>query len=186
MADLDKVKYKVQQILAKKWNVRLGNRPNTMGDFILDFESTRLQIMIDEYQAQGDDSVIVTCAAPILYGVPLSDELYKWASTIGADASVLGHASIHPSTEGPQGQETTGNLWFSHTLLGDYLDPQELNWAVGAVGFTADNLDDQLQTQFGGHRAIDLPPAEKHPTDGSESVERPDRTPSEDDPAGYI
>ncbi len=45
---------------------------------------------------------------------------------------------------------------WTHTLLGDYLDEEELHNAVGAVVTTADRLDDELQSRFGGKRSEDL------------------------------
>ena len=42
------------------------------------------------------------------------------------------------------------------TWLGDYLDEEELHNAVGAVVTTADRLDDELQSRFGGKRSEDL------------------------------
>ena len=44
---------------------------------------------------------------------------------------------------------------FSHTLLGDYLDPEELRSAIGAVATTGNDLDDEVQDRFGGERWAD-------------------------------
>ena len=169
MADLDRVRYKVQRMLSKKWDVKLGNRPETIGDYTLNFESTQLNIIIDEKTFGGDDSVVVRCHAPILYNVPLSPELYEWVSTVGASYD-FGTAVVVQLEDESQDQPTEGNLWLCHTLLGDYLDPQELHWAVGAVGFTADRLDDELQSKFGGRRFADFFTSEQ----------------SDDEPDGYI
>jgi hypothetical protein len=43
-------------------------------------------------------------------------------------------------------------IGYSHSLLGDYLDEEELGRAVGGMLFVADNLDDELEKQFGGSR----------------------------------
>jgi hypothetical protein len=155
MVDLDKVRYKVQKILGKRWNVSLGNRPQTMGDYILNFESTQLNVMIDERSFGGNDSVVVRFSAPILYGVQLTPELYEWVSTQGSsyDFGCVRVVPIESETGDPANE---GNLWFNHTILGDYLDPQELHWAVAAVGFTADSLDDELKPMFGGKRHADF------------------------------
>ena len=148
MADLSEVKAKVQQILAENWRVRLGNRPNTIGDFIIDFESTGIHVAVDEGE---EDSIIVGLWAPVLFEVGLSEDLYKWVATVGANYT-FGHSALFLN-EG----STTGNLWFIHNLLGDYLDADELNWAISSIGSTADHLDDELQAQFGGTRACDMP-----------------------------
>ena len=48
--------------------------------------------------------------------------------------------------EGDEGITVT----FSHNLLGDYLDAEELMYAVGGVASSADELDDELVAKFGG------------------------------------
>ena len=148
MANLSEVKAKVQQILVENWNVRLGNRPNTIGDFIIDFESTGIHVAVNEGEG---DSVIVGLWAPVLLEVGLSEDLYKWVATVGSNFT-FGHSALFLNED-----NVTGNLWFIHNLLGDYLDADELNWGVGSVGTTADHLDDEFQTQFGGIRACDAP-----------------------------
>ena len=148
MADLSEVKSKVQSILAENWNVRLGNRPNTVGDFILDFESTGIHVVVNDGE---EDSVVVGLWAPMLFDVGLSEDLYKWVATLGADFT-FGHSALFLNED-----NATGSLWFIHNLLGDYLDADELNWGIRCVGYTADHLDDELQAQFGGTRACDMP-----------------------------
>jgi hypothetical protein len=41
---------------------------------------------------------------------------------------------------------------FEHTLLGDFLDPEELRQAARVVGTTADEIDDVIVQKFGGRR----------------------------------
>jgi hypothetical protein len=43
-------------------------------------------------------------------------------------------------------------LWLTHSLLGDYLDVEELKTAVAGMASNADRLDDELQARFGGDR----------------------------------
>jgi len=47
-------------------------------------------------------------------------------------------------------------LWLEHTLLGDALDPEELQLAVDTVARIADGEDDALGAAFGGLRYADL------------------------------
>jgi hypothetical protein len=44
---------------------------------------------------------------------------------------------------------------FRYALLADYLDEDELSTAMWSVIGTADELDDELQKQFGGKRWVD-------------------------------
>ena len=148
MANLTEVTAKVQRILANNWRVEL----TASGSFLVRLESTVCRISCRQNQDDGDDDpVFIVIRAPILRDVPVTDHLFMWIATEGTDYR-FGKAHLFYD-EG----ETTGQLFFSHTLLGDYLDAEELNWAVGAVGFTADRLDDELLPMFGGRRAADRP-----------------------------
>ncbi len=44
------------------------------------------------------------------------------------------------------------NIFHEHTLLGDFLNRKELEFAIMAVAFTADKYDDETQAQFGGKK----------------------------------
>jgi hypothetical protein len=148
MADLNEVTAKVQRILAKHWRVELTES----GGFFLRLESTGCGINCYQDPDDGDDSpVFVRVSAAILFDVPVTNDLFRWVATEGADYR-FGNAHLYLDES-----ETTAQLFFSHTLLGDYLDAEELNYAVAAVGFTADRLDDELLSLFGGRRAADPP-----------------------------
>ena len=143
MANLADVTAKVQRILANNWSTEL--RPD--GSFFLRFESTGCRVKCFEMGETG--SVAVGLSAPILFDVPVSDDLFRWVATQGADYT-FGNAHLFLD-EGA----ATAQLFFSQTILGDFLDAEELNIAVMAVGFTADRLDDELLPRFGGRRAAD-------------------------------
>ena len=146
MADLNEVTAKVQRILAKSWRVELS----ASGGFLVRLESTVCRIECLQDPDDGDDDpVFISVRAPVLRAVPVTDDLCRWIATEGTYYR-FGKAQLFYD-EG----EATGQLYFSHTLLGDYLDEDELNYAVAAVGFTADRLDDELLPLFGGRRAAD-------------------------------
>lgn len=143
MADLGEVTSKVQRILAKNWKTELG--PD--GSFFLRFESTGCFVRCFEMGESG--SVAVRLTAPILFDVPVSNDLFRWVATDGADYHFgNAHLSLDESA-------TTASLLFTQTILGDFLDEEELNLAVMSVGFTADRLDDELLPVLGGRRATD-------------------------------
>jgi T3SS (YopN, CesT) and YbjN peptide-binding chaperone 1 len=96
----------------------------------------------------GKNSTLVNVYAPVLYEVTPSPELYEHIAT-HADDYVFGHLSAAPQTEG------TVTVMFTHTLLGDFLDPDELKQAVVGVVATSDGIDDELKAKFGGHRFHD-------------------------------
>lgn len=50
-----------------------------------------------------------------------------------------------------------GAVWFNHNLLGDFLNPEELEATLGAVAQTADRFDDEIKVRFGGRLFVDSP-----------------------------
>ena len=149
MASLTEVTAKVQRILANNWRVEL----RASGGFFVRLESTGCRITCHQRPDDDDDDderpVYIAISAVILLDVPVTNDLFRWVATEGADYR-FGNAHLYLDES-----ETTAQLFFSHTLLGDYLDAEELNHAVAAVGFTADRLDDELLPVLGGRRAID-------------------------------
>jgi len=113
------------------------------GTFSLQAGSARVFVSCREWP--DNDRRLVHLAAPVLQGCTASPELFEHIAT-RADDYLFGHLSADREQDG------TINVWFTHTLLGDYLDPEELEYAVGGVGGTADQLDDELKARFGGRR----------------------------------
>lgn len=132
------VRDKVARILAANFVVGLDSD----ADFTLRHGSCR--VFVSVWQHDDDTPIVISIHAPLLADVEPSPELFKHVA-LHADDNVWGH--LHAN-------ETDGKitLGFSHMLLGDYLDEQELVLAVGAVLGTADELDDELQKLFGGRR----------------------------------
>jgi hypothetical protein len=94
------------------------------------------------------ESTIVSIVCPILFGCPASPELYEHVA-VHADDYLFGHLSAQRADDG------TISISLTHSLLGDFLDPEELKTAVGAAVTTADRLDDELKARFGGKRFHD-------------------------------
>jgi hypothetical protein len=92
------------------------------------------------------ESTVVRVASPVLSRVELSDALALRALEI-ADGTPIGRFSYLRERR---------ELWFEHTLLGDALDPDELELAVGTIARVADGEDDELAAAFGGLRYADL------------------------------
>lgn len=49
----------------------------------------------------------------------------------------------------------TGDILFTHAIVGEGVDTDELMWTVMAVANTADDADDKIVQRFGGQRAVD-------------------------------
>ena len=141
MSDLSELKEKVQRILAANWRSELGRD----GGFFVRGESTGCYI--ECFDSESNDWNYVHFYSYVLLDVPITDEFLRY---VASTEMTFGGFTVHFSESGDM-----GDLIFSHTILGNYLDSEELNLALGSVFFTADRLDDELQQRFGGQRSID-------------------------------
>ena len=88
--------------------------------------------------------------APLLRGVVPTPALYEY---LARETPKLWFGSIAVwDDEKDQGKLS---LTLSHTLLGDFLDEEELSSAMYGVLNSADELDDRMQQRFGGKRWTD-------------------------------
>jgi hypothetical protein len=69
-------------------------------------------------------------------------ELYEYLLRLNADEE-FGAFALHSDND----------IIFSHTIIGDTLDPGELRATVEAIAKGADDYDDQIVERFGGLRA---------------------------------
>lgn len=131
------VREKVQHYLAK--NFRIGLEPSGM--FSIDLESTRGFVTVLE----RGDRVIVKVEAVVAFRVPETDEMYAHVGRTSGDF-LFGHLAVHANADAPG----TCMVLFSHALLGNVLDEDELINAVIAVVGTANEVDDDFVAKFGG------------------------------------
>lgn len=147
MATVDASLQKVQRILANAFdNVMLAK-----DGYAIERGSTRVNIEVREWgkDPQGEPSSIVRIWAPLVRDLAPTPEFYHWAATEG-QKFLFGTVTVVDSEDG-----STCFVAFDHTLLADYLDPDELVQAVVAVAVTADDLDDTVREKFGGKRYAD-------------------------------
>lgn len=151
MADVDHTMMKVQRLLTGPMGLRIQLEGNAITVVFSDV-STRINISVMDWgpNKDGDPQSLVRISAPILWEVDPSPALYEWIAREGG-TYLFGHVSAHADASAP------GKLFLamSHTLLGDYLDEQELSSAMYAILGTADQLDDELKGKFGGKRLAD-------------------------------
>jgi|GEM_PF-550816 len=114
------------------------------GDFSFRYGSAR--VFISCWTRPGSDRTMVTITAPVLIGCKATPELYEHVALHGSEW-IYGHLSLQKTQA-----EGEVNVLFSHILMGDFLDPEELKQSVGALVTSADGLDDELQARFGGKR----------------------------------
>ena len=152
MANVDQTMMKVQRILTGPMGLRVSLQGNTISATFTDV-STRVNVSVQDWgvDKNGDPQSLVQLSSPILWEVDPSPGLFEWIAKEGSNY-FFGHISAHDDSSAP------GKLFllFSHTLLGDYLDEEELSSALYAVLGTADKLDDELKGKFGGKRLSDF------------------------------
>ena len=148
MATVEATTEKVQRILVEEFNdVRLRKS----GGFILEVGSTAGFVEIQAWtpDKDGNPRTLVYIWAPLGRDVKPSEDLYHWAAVEGQQFR-LGTVTVLDEKEAG-----TCVIQFDHTIMGDYLDPAELATAVGAVLWTADDLDEIVHDRFGGKRYTD-------------------------------
>lgn len=137
--DIAATQAKVQQYLTRNFNNVNVDERNT---YSLRHGSAR--IFVRTWTRDEVDWTVVTLNIPLLFGVKETPAVFEHIA-LHADDYIFGHLNAVRTDEGL-------TIHLSHALLGDYLDEEELARAVGAMLSGADDLDDELATQFGGKR----------------------------------
>ena len=151
MANVDQTMMKVQRLLTGPMGLKIQLQGDTVGVVFTD-SSTQVHIRIIDWgkTKDGEPRSLVRISAPILRGVKPTPALYEY---IAREAPRLwfGNIAVWDDEESPG----TLSLTLGHTLLGDYLDEEELRAAMYNVLGSADDLDDVLQKRFGGKRWVE-------------------------------
>jgi hypothetical protein len=111
------------------------------GGFQVPNESTAVNIRILPQESR----TLIQLFVPLLRELPASPELFEYIATEGQDYFF---GTMHYVRE-------ASLLVFEHTLLGDYLDADELHETLDALAITGNDLDEDLQKRFGGKRFVD-------------------------------
>tara|TARA_B100000029_G_C17260148_1_gene845995 strand:- start:230 stop:676 length:447 start_codon:yes stop_codon:yes gene_type:complete len=145
MSAREDVKDKVQRILTKNFEVRLGE----LDDYYIDFGSSAVRITIDEprrnFSTMEIDAIWVCIQGIVLWDVPSSPELYKFV----AKSKPLGGLDLHLVDDGNNEDYLLG---LQTSILGNFLDEDELVNVVAICGLSCDEWDEDFQAQFGGTR----------------------------------
>lgn len=117
--------------------------------FELRFGSALVRLYVTGGDEDGTERpTFVKFLIPVLDGVTDSPELNEYIA-YHADDYILGHLSLFRTDKGEI------RIFFTHNLLGDYLDFEEFNAALGAASHIVDKIDDELQPRFGGTRSFE-------------------------------
>jgi hypothetical protein len=151
VATVDQTMMKVQRLLTGPMNLKIQLQGDLIGVVFTDV-STQIHIRILDWgkNKDGEPRSLVRISAPLLRGVAPAAALYEY---LAREAPRLWFGNIACWDD----EEEKGKLALTlgHTLLGDYLDEEELRSAMYGVLNSADELDDKLQARFGGKRWTD-------------------------------
>jgi hypothetical protein len=151
MSSVDTVFMKVQRILTGHYKLKVQLDGDSLLVAFSDMSTTALVRVVEwGTNAGGESQSLVRIECPILVDVPATPALYEWV----ARNSALRHFGAIRLWDGEESSKV--HLSMTHTLLGDTLDPEELGTALFLTLRDADQLDDELQKQFGGQRIADL------------------------------
>lgn len=92
----------------------------------------------------GDDEAYIFTRATVVRDVELTPELMKYLLEKN-NSVVFGAFCL----------DEDGDINFDHTIYGPTCDKEELRTSVKAVLFTADKLDDEIVSRWGGKKASD-------------------------------
>ena len=138
--NLTMVKDKVQRFLIDSFG-----RIEVLEDGGFSMRHGSAQMFIRCWSHDEDDApVLVRIDCPVLFGAKDTPALFEYIA-LHADDRVFGHLHAERTDDGVMVLNT-------HTLLGDFLDQEELERACIIVAIAADELDDELQGRFGGER----------------------------------
>lgn len=118
--------------------------------FIAPFDETSVILEVSEIETWRDTLLHpVEVWAPVLFDVPLEPE---FLSHVATSKFRFGGFEIHLEDDPPGATPTKAMLVFTHTILGDFLDKDELDISIGMVFISASNEIEDLQKRFGGRR----------------------------------
>ncbi len=151
MATVDQTMMKVQRILTGPMNLRIQLQGDIIGVAFTD-SSTQVHVRIIDWgkTKDGEPRTLVRISAPILRAVKPTPALYEY---LAREAPRLWFGNI--AVDDDQANPGMVALTLGHTLLGDYLDEEELRAGLYNILASADDLDDPLQKRFGGKRWVD-------------------------------
>jgi len=92
----------------------------------------------------GEDDSTLTARSYVVTGAELTADLLGF----------LLHEN-YKMRFGAFGVDEENDIFFQHTIVGSTVDKEELKASILAVGFTADEYDEQITERWGGLRAVD-------------------------------
>ena len=147
MSNLISVEKRVGKFLGGRWKASKGEEDHS---WIVDYEGVDLYFRIREIEWFTDDwdsIVVVEISSIILFDVPCSDELFEHLARTNGD-SLFG--AIFATSSSWSEREGFCDLILNHRLMGNHLDPDELNLAIVAIGVVVNEFRKEYHEAFGG------------------------------------
>ena len=135
--DVDAVLIKVQRILTEDETVAIDRD----GNLTIPLHSVDVRVRVDAHP--NGRATLVSIEAPVLHAVKPSPELDK-------HIAFQGHRWIFGRLGLSMREDGLCDVTVSHTLLGDFLDREELRYVVHGIARSVETADDALLSQFGG------------------------------------
>lgn len=154
MSELLLVKDKVQRALSQVFNI-VNVADN---GYTVPYESTMCWVEFYEttdpearaFRLEYDlPTILIHFWALVATDVRASDPMFKWIATEGQMRDYGG-------TKAVLREDGLYNIVFEYSIAGESVDPMEIKNAVMVVSTTADDLDDEFVTKFGGKRFSDV------------------------------
>jgi hypothetical protein len=154
MSDLLIVKDKVQRALSQVFSI-VNVAEN---GYTVPYEST--MCWVDFYEVTDPESrafrqetdlptIIISFWAVIAADVRASDAMFKWVATEGQGYD-------YGAVKALQRDDGQYNVVYQYNLAGESVDPMEIKNALLSVCTTADGIDEEFVSKFGGRRFADM------------------------------
>lgn len=139
MADVEATRARVQAILTAGGPVQIDQRG------VLSVPAGSTRVFVDVLEHGNKEVSVVQVRAIVAWEVPATPELFEYVAKEGSNY-FFGHLHVWDDPDVPG----TVSMSMTHTLLGDFLDKEELMYAVYGIAGSADELDDTIVSRFGG------------------------------------
>ena len=114
------------------------------GNYILGLDSARVFIVPTWIE---DGPTVIRVFAITNMDVPVTAELTSFLLAKNLEF-VVGAFALDADA---------GAIWFNHNLLGEFAHKEELESSLAAVAETANTLDDEIKSRFGGRLYVEMP-----------------------------
>ncbi len=132
----------------QRWLMEAGMKGITLtAENTMSFRVGSTRVFVTTEERGSGDQVFhtVKIVVPFLQKVTPGAALYK-KMAYASDDYLFGHFILISDGE----EDASSIVALKHSLLGDYLDPEELKHAVLGMAYVSDDIDDEWAAEFQG------------------------------------